>query len=367
MRAPRSVCGPLLAAGVAGLGLRGVLLAFAPCGAPKAQLARAHASGVQPAVDGPGQPASGDERASPWDAAARLAAGAALSALLLVASVGPARADLEDTAIPIDGKGKTVNLTKEEIIRGKRLFNAACASCHVGFLKAGGEAGNCRGSMRALALLLAGVGGLGLRGAFLAFAPCPAPKAQVARARASGARPAAGGPGQLGEGDEHASPWDAAARLAAGAALSALLLVASAGPARADLEDTAIPIDGKGKTVNLTKEEIIRGKRLFNAACASCHVGGGTRTNQNVGLGFEELSGAQPARNTVEGLVDYLNAPTTYDGLKDISEVHPSIKAADIWPKMRTMKQKDLYDMSAYILYQNFTIPEKWGGGKQYY
>mmetsp|Transcript_117257 Transcript_117257/g.365141 ORF Transcript_117257/g.365141 Transcript_117257/m.365141 type:complete len:160 (+) Transcript_117257:1-480(+) len=156
-------------------------------------------------------------------------------------------------------------------------------------------------------------------------------------------------------------------RLVAGAALSALLLIASAGPARADLEDTAIPIDGKGKTVNLTKEEIIRGKRLFNAACASCHVGGGTRTNQNVGLGFEELSGAQPARNTVEGLVDYLNAPTTYDGLKDISEVHPSIKAADIWPKMRTMKQKDLYDMSAYILYQNFTIPEKWGGGKQYY
>ena len=28
---------------------------------------------------------------------------------------------------------------------------------------------------------------------------------------------------------------------------------------------------------------------------------------------------------------------------------------------------QDLYDISAYILYQNFTIPEKWGGGKQYY
>merc|ERR1712012_1319006 len=105
------------------------------------------------------------------------------------------------------------------------------------------------------------------------------------------------------------------------------------------------------------KEEVIRGKRLFNAACAVCHVG----------LGYEELSGAQPTRNTVDGIVDYLNSPTTYDGLKDISEVHPSIKAADLWPKMRTMKQKDLYDMSAYILYQNFTIPEKWGGGKQYY
>ena len=33
---------------------------------------------------------------------------------------------------------------------------------------------------------------------------------------------------------------------------------------------------------------------------------------------IEELSGAQPNRATVEGLVDYLNNPTTYDGLKDL-------------------------------------------------
>mmetsp|Transcript_7252 Transcript_7252/g.7897 ORF Transcript_7252/g.7897 Transcript_7252/m.7897 type:complete len:230 (-) Transcript_7252:72-761(-) len=183
----------------------------------------------------------------------------------------------------------------------------------------------------------------------------------------SGLQPASAPELPAEEAEAPASPWTVVARLLSGCALGALLLVASAQPALADLEDTAIPVDGKGKTMNLTKEEVIRGKRLFNAACATCHVGGGTRTNQNVGLGFEELSGAQPARNTVEGLVDYLNAPTTYDGLKDISEVHPSIKAADLWPKMQTMKQKDLYDMSAYILYQNFTIPEKWGGGKQYY
>ncbi|CAE7938790.1 psbV, partial [Symbiodinium sp. KB8] len=75
---------------------------------------------------------------------------------------------------------------------------------------------------------------------------------------------------------------------------------------------------------------------------------------RNVGLAIEELSGAQPNRASVEGkelriapgLVDYLNNPTTYDGavlsvcLKDISEVHPSIKGGDIWPKMRSMKQQ---------------------------
>eukprot|EP00931_Biecheleriopsis_adriatica_P034758 TRINITY_DN2005_c0_g2_i2.p1 TRINITY_DN2005_c0_g2~~TRINITY_DN2005_c0_g2_i2.p1 ORF type:complete len:243 (+),score=49.09 TRINITY_DN2005_c0_g2_i2:60-731(+) len=163
-----------------------------------------------------------------------------------------------------------------------------------------------------------------------------------------------------------ASAWDTSLRFLAGAALSAALLVGAA-PARADVEDVVIAVDEKGKTTSLTKEGVIRGKRLFNAACAQCHVGGGTRTNQNVGLSTEELSGAVPNRNTVEGLIDYLNSPTSYDGLKDISEVHPSVKAADVWPKMRSMKQQDLYDMSAYILYMNQTIPEKWGGGKQYY
>merc|ERR550525_1052873 len=206
-----------------------------------------------------------------------------------------------------------------------------------------------------------------MRGAFSAFATGGAPNAAAKRVTPERAGSLSSLQPATASAEAPELAWSATSRLLAGCALGALLLFTSAYPARADLEDTAIPVDGKGKTVNLTKEEIIRGKRLFNAACATCHVGGGTRTNQNVGLGFEELSGAQPTRNTVDGLVDYLNAPTTYDGLKDISEVHPSIRAADLWPKMRTMKQKDLYDMSAYILYQNQTIPEKWGGGKQYY
>eukprot|EP00434_Breviolum_minutum_P044796 symbB.v1.2.040054.t1/scaffold6958.1/size14254/3 len=97
-----------------------------------------------------------------------------------------------------------------------------------------------------------------------------------------------------------------------------LVLLAFGQPSFADVEDVVIPVDEKGKTTTLTKEQVVRGKRLFIAACASCHV-------------------------------------------------HPSIKGGDIWPKMRSMKQQDLYDMSAYILYMNQTIPEKWGGGKVYY
>ncbi|CAK0804894.1 unnamed protein product [Prorocentrum cordatum] len=186
-----------------------------------------------------------------------------------------------------------------------------------------------------------------------------APSAAAAPAHARDAGPSAAPEGARG--------WQAAARVLGGAALGAALLAVSGAPASAEIEDVAIPVDGKGKTRNLSKEELIRGKRLFNVACGTCHVGGGTRTNQSVGLGIEELSGAFPPRNTIDSLVDYINAPTTYDGLKDISEVHPSIIAADLWPKMRSMKQQDLYDISAYILYQNYVIPEKWGGGKQYY
>jgi len=163
------------------------------------------------------------------------------------------------------------------------------------------------------------------------------------------------------------SAWSSATSFIAGLCLGVALLVAGPGAAQAEVEDVTIPIDGKGQTATLSKEQLIRGRRLFGASCANCHIGGSTRTNQNVGLSLEELSGAVPNRASVNGLVDYLENPTTYDGLKEIYEVHPSIKGADVWPKMRSMKQQDLVDMSSYILYQNYTIPEKWGGGKQYY
>jgi len=163
------------------------------------------------------------------------------------------------------------------------------------------------------------------------------------------------------------APFESLLSVLVGVCLGISLLVASPRAALADIEDVAIAVDEKGKTTILTKEQLIRGKRLFNVACATCHVAGGTRTNQNVGLALEELAGAAPPRSNIENLVQFLNAPTTYDGLYDISEVHPSIKSADVFPKMRSMKQQDLYDISSYILYQNQTIPEKWGGGKTYY
>ena len=119
--------------------------------------------------------------------------------------------------------------------------------------------------------------------------------------------------------------------------------------------------------VILTPEQVKRGKRLFNASCGSCHTGGITKTNPNVGLDSDALSLAQPNRNNIAGLVDYMKNPTTYDGLESIAEVHPSIASADIFPKMRSLSEEDLFAIAGHILVQPQIISEKWGGGKIYY
>ena len=121
------------------------------------------------------------------------------------------------------------------------------------------------------------------------------------------------------------------------------------------------------KTITLSLEQVKRGKRLFINSCSICHAGGITKTNPNVGLDTEALTNATPQRNTIEGLVDYLKNPTTFDGLESIAEIHPSIKSADIFPRMRALTEDDLVAIAGHILVQPKIVAEKWGGGKIYY
>jgi photosystem II cytochrome c550 len=126
--------------------------------------------------------------------------------------------------------------------------------------------------------------------------------------------------------------------------------------------------DSSGKTIVLTPEQVKRGKRLFNATCGACHVGGISKTNPNVGLDPEALSLATPRRDNIDALVDFLKNPTSYDGLESIAETHPSIKSADIYPRMRSLTDEDLtYAISGHILLQPKIVAEKWGGGKIYF
>ena len=136
-----------------------------------------------------------------------------------------------------------------------------------------------------------------------------------------------------------------------------------------ELDETirTVPLNEQGDTIVLSLKQVKEGKRLFNYACAQCHAGGVTKTNQNVGLEPEALAGATPKRNNVAGLVDYLKNPTTYDGETEISEIHPSIKSANIFTVMRNLTEDDLVAISGHVLLQPKVVGTRWGGGKIYY
>jgi photosystem II cytochrome c550 len=148
--------------------------------------------------------------------------------------------------------------------------------------------------------------------------------------------------------------------------LSSLLILQSSYAVELDEAIRTIPLNSK-QNVTLSLEQVKRGKRLFLNTCGTCHIGGITKTNPNVGLDTEALSLATPPRNTIESLVDYMKNPTTFDGLESIAEIHPSIKSADIFPKVRSLTEDDLFAIAGHILLQPKIVAEKWGGGKIYF
>jgi photosystem II cytochrome c550 len=48
-----------------------------------------------------------------------------------------------------------------------------------------------------------------------------------------------------------------------------------------DLDEATVVADPAGKTIVLT-EQVKRGKRLFNATCGACHLGGITKRIQTL-------------------------------------------------------------------------------------
>ena len=145
------------------------------------------------------------------------------------------------------------------------------------------------------------------------------------------------------------------------------IFVTSASAIDLDEATRTVTVDSSGKTTVLSPEQVKRGKRLFNTTCGACHLGGITKTNPNVGLDPEALSLATPRRDNINALVDYLKNPTSYDGLETIAEIHPSIKSADIYPRMRSLTDEDLYSIAGHIMLQPKVVAEKWGGGKIYF
>jgi photosystem II cytochrome c550 len=148
------------------------------------------------------------------------------------------------------------------------------------------------------------------------------------------------------------------------------LLVCFAGPAAAaqwSAEDLTVPVSPDGTLVTFSEKEVKTGRKLFNESCGTCHAGGITKTNQNVGLDPETLALATPARDSVEALVDYMKDPTSYDGEYSIADVHPSLRSSDVFVKMRDLDDEDLRLIAGYILVAPKVQGVQWGGGKIYF
>ncbi|MEC4986088.1 MAG: photosystem II cytochrome c-550 [Oscillatoria sp. PMC 1068.18] len=131
-------------------------------------------------------------------------------------------------------------------------------------------------------------------------------------------------------------------------------------------EVRTISLNDTGDTVVLSTKQLDRGRKLFNDTCAKCHAAGRTKTNPNITLSAEDLSGAEPPRDNLTALVDYLVHPTTYDGETEITEFHPNTERSDIWIEMRNLTQEDLKEIAGHILIQPNVQGVKWGKGKAY-
>lgn len=107
-------------------------------------------------------------------------------------------------------------------------------------------------------------------------------------------------------------------------------------------EPIALEFDGKGKTQSFSPEELSQGKKLFENNCMNCHVGGATLPAPEVSLSLEKLKAANPPRDNINGLVDYLRHPMIYDGSE---ETYWCREVPESW-----MPKEQVESLAAFIL-----------------
>ncbi|MGK7900941.1 MAG: photosystem II cytochrome c-550 [Hormoscilla sp.] len=142
-----------------------------------------------------------------------------------------------------------------------------------------------------------------------------------------------------------------------------VMFVNSATAIQLDEAKGTVLLNEEGETIVVKSDQYKEGKKLFGYACASCHGQGMSKTNPNVGLDLENLSLADPPRDNIQGLVDFLKAPMSFDGEKDISEEHPGINSANVFPKMRNLTEDDLVDLAGFVLVEP-KVNDRWAAKK---
>ncbi|BAY96196.1 photosystem II cytochrome c550 PsbV-like protein [Tolypothrix tenuis PCC 7101] len=82
-------------------------------------------------------------------------------------------------------------------------------------------------------------------------------------------------------------------------------------------EPIALEMDEQGNTRLFSPVELSVGKKLFEANCINCHVGGATLPDPQVSLALTTLKGANPARDRINALIEFMRQPMTYDGSQE--------------------------------------------------
>ena len=142
--------------------------------------------------------------------------------------------------------------------------------------------------------------------------------------------------------------------------------IANANAVELDRDIRTVKLNEAGDEVVLSLKQVKEGQRLFNNKCSYCHKAGTTKTNPNVGLGLDALANAVPAKDNIEGIVEYLKHPVTYDGEFGIEELHPNTSRADLYSMMRNLTAEDMKAIAGHILIQPEIRGTSWGGGKVY-
>ena len=120
-------------------------------------------------------------------------------------------------------------------------------------------------------------------------------------------------------------------------------------------EPISLDVDAQGQTKQFSPEDLSAGKELFETNCINCHVGGATLPDPTVSLALDTLAGATPPRNNINGLVDFLREPMTYDGSEPTFWCR---QVSETW-----MPQEQIEKLAAFVLRAAQKAPG-WGTSK---
>lgn len=117
-------------------------------------------------------------------------------------------------------------------------------------------------------------------------------------------------------------------------------------------EPAAVKYDEQGQTKSFTTEDFAAGKERFDNSCINCHAGGLNLPYPEISLSLEKLHEANPPRDNISNLVDYMRYPLSYDG-----------SDTNYWCRQvpeNWMPQPAAEQLAAYILRAGEVVPS-WG------